>query len=490
MAMRPEKTAPPFPTRYVYCAPDHSGAVFIGYKTQALPAHLPKNRTTHQLRFMTHSRTHSLLHATLTLLMGGAVAQLVPLLLGPVLTRLFMPEAFGAFTSFNTIAATVAVVVCARYEFALPIARSDAEAATLMALCLRIGLLVTLLSLPLAAALHLWGKLPLPGLLPVAVASAGALQLLVMWNTRARQYRVLAISRVLQYSGAAALQLLAGWWLWQRQGQAVGVEAAWALVAAPVAACFLAGSLLLRPAPEQGWRAVLPPAPAAAAADLKQRMRQAMRTYRDFPLLNTPHAFLGTAQDALAVALLVASLGGQGVAAAGFWGLTLRYLKAPATLVGTAVSQALYPRLAAAQPTQARRMVRQVMLLLAAVALPMVLVLLVAGPWLFARVFGPDWREAGELARALAPYIGVHFVAAPLAVVTMAWQAQRWAFRWALVGQVAFVAALALGLRQGGLLAGAWAMSAAMMVYFGIYFWRLACWRDIPAPQSTMGEQS
>ena len=215
-----------------------------------------------------------------------------------------------------------------------------------------------------------------------------------------------------------------------------------------------------------------------------------MRTYRDFPLLNTPHAFLGTAQDALAVALLVASLGGQGVAAAGFWGLTLRYLKAPATLVGTAVSQVLYPRLAAAQPTQARRMVRQVMLLLAVVALPMVLVLLVAGPWLFARVFGPDWREAGELARALAPYIGVHFVAAPLAVVTMAWQAQRWAFRWALVGQVAFVAALALGLRAGGLLVGAWAVSAAMMVYFGIYFWRLACWRDIPAPQSTMGGQS
>ena len=177
------------------------------------------------------------------------------------------------------------------------------------------------------------------------------------------------------------------------------------------------------------------------------------------------------------MALLVAW---QGDAAAGFWGLALRYLKAPATLVGSAVSQALYPRLAAAQPDEARRMVRQAMLLLAAVAAPMVLVLMVAGPWLFARIFGPGWREAGELARALAPYIGVHFVAAPLAVVTMAWQAQRWAFRWALVGQVAFVAALGLGLRVGGLIMGAWAVSAAMTMYFGIYFWRLAFWRDIP----------
>ena len=32
----------------------------------------------------------------------------------------------------------------------------------------------------------------------------------------------------------------------------------------------------------------------------------------------------------------------------------------------------------------------------------------------------------------------------------------------------------------GGLIMGAWAVSAAMTMYFGIYFWRLAFWRDIP----------
>ena len=182
-------------------------------------------------------------------------------------------------------------------------------------------------------------------------------------------------------------------------------------------------------------------------------------------------------QDALAVALLVAW---SGDAAAGFWGMALRYLKAPATLVGSAVSQALYPRLAAAAPRQAQRMVRQVMGLLAVPALGLMALLLVAGPWLFERLFGAPWREAGELARALAPYIAAHFVAAPLAVVTMAWRAQAWAFRLALVGQLAFVVALAVGLRQGGLLGGAWAVSAAMVPYFGWYFWRLARWKDIP----------
>ena len=54
--------------------------------------------------------TSGLLRATVTLLMGGALAQLVPLLLGPVLARLFTPQAFGVFTTFSTVAATVAVV--------------------------------------------------------------------------------------------------------------------------------------------------------------------------------------------------------------------------------------------------------------------------------------------------------------------------------------------------------------------------------------------
>ena len=70
-----------------------------------------------------------MLRATFTLLTGGALAQLVPLLLGPVLARLFSPEAFGLFTAFATIAASVAVVACARYEYALPMAHDDAEAA-------------------------------------------------------------------------------------------------------------------------------------------------------------------------------------------------------------------------------------------------------------------------------------------------------------------------------------------------------------------------
>ena len=409
-----------------------------------------------------------MLRATFTLLTGGALAQLVPLLLGPVLARLFSPEAFGLFTAFATIAASVAVVACARYEYALPMAHDDAEAAALLSLALRIWVGVVALSVPLAWVLHAAGRLAVAWALPLSVAATGLLQLLRMWSNRAEAYGALAASRFVQYAGAALLQVALGWWLWR--GSAAGADAAWALVLGPVIAVALAAPLLARTAPAGGWSALWR-VPGHA-------MRSVARRYRDFPLLNTPHAFLGTLQDALAVALLIAW---SGEAAAGFWGLALRYLKAPATLVGTAVSQALYTRLTQSTPAEAQRAVRQVMALLGALALVLMLVLLLVGPWLFATVFGAQWRDAGELARALAPYIAAHFVAAPLAVVTMAWQSQRWAFRLALVGQAVFLLCLAWGLWTGGLLRGAWAVSAGMVLYFGYYFWRLANWPSIPA---------
>jgi O-antigen/teichoic acid export membrane protein len=289
-----------------------------------------------------------------------------------------------------------------------------------------------------------------------------------MWSNRAQYFRALAISRVLQYGGAAVLQVVLGLLLWAYAREPAAADAAWALAVAPVLAAVIAALVLVRPAPAGGWRVVF-------AGDTRMQQRRVAVKFRDFPLLNTPHAFLGALQDALAVAILVAL---SGHAAAGFWGLALRYLKAPATLVGSAVSQALYPRLAGAQPADAQRAVRQIMALLGAVALALMLALMVVGPWLFRRVFGEQWREAGELARALAPYIAVHFVAAPLSVVTMAWKAQRWALFLSIIGQIIFLIALIFGLKFGGLVGGGWAVSGAMSIYFLYFLYKLAIWKN------------
>jgi O-antigen/teichoic acid export membrane protein len=410
-----------------------------------------------------------MLRAILTLLAGGALAQALPLLLGPWLTRLYRPEDFGLYHLFAAVAANAAVVGCARYEFALPMARDDAEATALRSLCLR--LLAASVAVSAAAGLGwaLWAGVLWPLWLPAAVGALGLVSLATLNATRAQRFRGLAIARVVQHGGGALAQVAAG--LLQ-----AGVTG---LIVAPIAAALAAVAAL-------GW-----PGPARAA---RAQWQAVARVHRSFPILNTPHAFLGALQDTLAVALVAGSLG---PAAAGAWGLALRYLKAPATLVGGAVSQALYPRLAALDGVSTsvaagavpigctaagRALVLRTMALLALLAAPLVAALWWLGPRLFAWAFGPEWAAAGELARALALYIGLHFVASPLGVVTMAWQAQAWALKLALVGQALFVAALAAGLAWGGLAGAGWAVSGVMALYFGWYFSRLATWPVAPLP--------
>src|SRR4249919_1247475 len=93
-----------------------------------------------------------LMKAVLTLVAGGALAQALPLLLGPWLTRLYTPEQFGAYHVFAAVAANLAVIACARYEFALPLVGDEQGAHALRALCVRVLLVVTALSVPGAAA--------------------------------------------------------------------------------------------------------------------------------------------------------------------------------------------------------------------------------------------------------------------------------------------------------------------------------------------------
>ena len=148
---------------------------------------------------------------TLTLLAGGALAQALPLLLAPLLTRLYTPDQFGHYTLIAAVAVNVGVIACARYEYALPLEADAQRARALLALCLRVLLAVSLLCVPVAIWLSLGN--PASGWLwlPAVVASAGAVQCLTMWATRAQRFGALSLARVVHvYGGLAVLAGLIG----------------------------------------------------------------------------------------------------------------------------------------------------------------------------------------------------------------------------------------------------------------------------------------
>ncbi|OWQ87490.1 hypothetical protein CDN99_17965 [Roseateles aquatilis] len=403
---------------------------------------------------------------------ASMLTQAIPMLVAPLLTRWYGAEALGHWALFIALSANLATIANARYEFAIVIPRRDGEAALLLQLALWIALAMGLLTAVGAGAWHLlmahharlggrWVSLDAldPWLLMLApvVALAGMQQALSLWNNRQGQFAVIAQARVLQQGVMAAAQAAAA---------LGGLASVAALILSQSLAALLAPLwLLLR---GSRWRRATRLDGAGKSWHWRHLRRLAWR-HRQFPLLNSPHAFVNAAQETLVLALIAAW---SDAATAGYYALMVRLVKAPATLVGGALSEALLGELARdwQRGVDLRPRLLRGIRLLAMVALPGMAVLIAVGPMLFGWLLGADWARAGEYGRWLAPYVAAHFIAAPLTVTPMVTGRQRGALLFSLIGNVLYVLPVALVLSSGGSLTWALgAISVLLPIYFAIY---------------------
>lgn len=405
---------------------------------------------------------------------AAALSQAIPLLMAPLLTRHFGPAVVGQWALFAALAANLATVANLRYEYAVLLPRRTGEAALLLELALWLAGLMGLLSMALGLGLLLLPRLvPLSGrwtalaaldpallaLGPVVVL-AGLQQAMTLWANRLGRFAWIGQARVLQQGGLAAAQALA---------MVAGWTTAGALVLAQLVSSVLAPLWLQCRGLQLRWRRSRT---HIAGRRHVRHLRRVAERQRQFPLINSPHAFVNAMQETVVLAVIAAW---AGAAAAGYYAMMVRLVKAPASLIGGALSEVLLSTLAAdwrAGQSLRPRLARSLWAL-AGLALPGMLLLLLIGPPLFAWLLGDEWRVSGELARWFAPYVAAHFIAAPLTVAPMVTGRQAGALGFSLFGNVLYIAALGLGLTLGGSLA--WALGAVSLL-LPLYFAGLLAW--------------
>ena len=79
------------------------------------------------------------------MLTGNMIAQLIPLLITPILSRLFSVEEFGVFALYSSIATFFMVIAAGRYETAILLPKEDKDAVNILALSFLILTGLTLL---------------------------------------------------------------------------------------------------------------------------------------------------------------------------------------------------------------------------------------------------------------------------------------------------------------------------------------------------------
>ena len=90
-------------------------------------------------------RRSELLRNTSILISGTALAQLIPILLQPILRRYFTPDIFGAYAVYLSLVGILAIISSFKYELAIILPRTDKEAANVFFLSVLINLLFNIL---------------------------------------------------------------------------------------------------------------------------------------------------------------------------------------------------------------------------------------------------------------------------------------------------------------------------------------------------------
>ncbi|MBL0071339.1 MAG: oligosaccharide flippase family protein [Bacteroidetes bacterium] len=175
-----------------------------------------------------------------------------------------------------------------------------------------------------------------------------------------------------------------------------------------------------------------------------EKLKHLARKYSDLPLVNGLHAFTDMLQ--VTGVIFVISAVFESVTT-GLYGLTMRILQAPLTMIGTSFSIVFYKEASekVANNQKITKLLRTTILTLAAISFPVFLVIMIIGPDLFAFVFGESWRDAGVYARILSPYLFMNFISSPVSHLPVILNKQREFFLLSLVGNILVLAGILIG---------------------------------------------
>lgn len=320
-------------------------------------------------------------------------------LAAPILTRLYTPEDIGLLSVCVALLSLVAVIASLRYETAIPLPNDENEAAALLVLSLLVVLVVTALS---SIPILLYRKqiaqlLNAPKLanyfflVPLGVLFIGVFSVLNCWAIRMKEFTSLAKSKISQSVVAVGIQV---------GGSALGPIA---LLLGQVAG-YATGSLsLILSVLRQRWKVV-------TTVTLPDIFLVARR-YKKFPLFSTWDALFNTAGSQLPPILFSAIFS---PAVAGLYTLA-NLAGTPIHLLGQSIANVFFPiAVQAHREGKLGPLVAITYSRLAHIAMPLILVQLIAGPELFRLAFGPEWREAGVFAQWMAPWLYLTFTTSTL----------------------------------------------------------------------------
>ena len=345
------------------------------------------------------------------LLTGTLIAQFIGYALAPVISRQFSPTEMGEFGMFQRWVVLLATIATARYEFSLPLPKRDEHSFQLYRLALfstmvtlgitLVGFLIYGLYIDKAVGFALWAL--------VLVFSTAALvffNLGTNWAIRHKEFKRISFSKMTNSLSLNISRVLSGFF---HMGK-------WGLFLSFLLSLLVGAAHFLKDFFHWNKK------PTTSLS--KKKMMSLARTYKDFPLINLPHALSDNLREVL-VALLIIEVFSEQIF--GSFDHTFRMLRLPVMIIGTSISQILFNRISSYRLEKKMLMpiVVKVFLSLSVLSLIPFSIVYFYGQPLFVFVFGEQWQESGRLSEIMAPWLMLNFVSSPLTIIPLVLEQQK-----------------------------------------------------------------
>lgn len=340
-----------------------------------------------------------------TLAMGQGGATIFTLLLSPLLTRLYSPEAFGPVTLLTSFCGLLAVFGTLSYSKAIPLTRRTRARQSLVSLCFVLAATTTVVTAVLVAIFgehvaRIYNKPELASyltLVPLMFLLMALGQIVTLSLLAQRKHKLIAARTVLDKVISVLSQIALGATVLPNSplGLVIGT-----ITGTIVGACWGLRNVIAHT--YHGTRYIVQRAPLIAIG----------RRHRELPRVHLLSKFIATAGVNAPTVIMGIYFPLEVI---GLYALANRVLKIPSSLF-TNASKQIYFVEAAELINQGRTCagitVELLRLLSALTAIP-VMFLLLFGEQCFGLLFGSSWAEAGVYAQILAPWIMVTVVGTP-----------------------------------------------------------------------------
>lgn len=370
------------------------------------------------MNFLKGITTNVFVRNVFVVMTGSGLAQIIPILMSPLLTRLYTPEDFGYLAVFVTLVTLLSGLISGKYELGILVPRSNLKADRLylsvmfLVICMFLMLFIVSLSLQyniiskfsIKTEYHIFFIL-----VPIGALFYSLFQINLQYSLRYEQYNKMSLARVIQSIVSSVILVVVGM-LFNYSNQLIYFYIL----------SFIAAFLILFDARK-----------LFGILTRRVLVGKYFFKYSSFPKYLMPAFMLNVISLNVPVFVLLSLFSTQIV---GYYTLVIKVLGAPVLLFAVSLGEVFKQKASVeySQTNQCKALFLSTFKYLILLSIFPFLILYIISPYVFVYVFGKDWAVAGEYAQILIPMFFVKFITMPLSSVIVLAGKNKLDFFWQL----------------------------------------------------------